>query len=345
MAFPSLDAQDTEGWTEDKINVYLGWRVPEGWQYRLRYTYDETIKPARWQVTSDNYMDQNGAEIMDQDGHPIPIPEPAREWYTAFDELNPVPEIFRWGTPLPSGPNDANAGLRNSPCLLRVEKTERATGQSTIARTSYTGYMYATPLDEGPRFIDNDDPNATHPAIFKDRAAAPQEFFSHFNPLVTPKLRHIFRDEQLRAAMVANGGSSINSIFDPTPEPDPTTGAIPRNRRSYSTVANVSLDWRSLARGYLSGSGSATSLWVIDGLIGQCVLNQVERGRMFVRDRSPALVRRVRLRASGADDGVYDLMYMGVSEATMYPQGRTSWEVTLQPSTTARPEQGPTCAL
>src|SRR6185369_9432635 len=132
---------------------------------------------------------------------------------------------------------EAIASHRITPCLLRVEKTERPTAVVDKSGTTYTGYLYATHLDAPTSLLDPtvpaDSNGATAAAL--DRVNTLQLLEDHTYLRVMPKLKHILRDERLRAAMKANGSSSINSVFDPGPLAESGSPLPVRpNRKSYA---------------------------------------------------------------------------------------------------------------
>ncbi|HMN39723.1 MAG TPA: GC-type dockerin domain-anchored protein [Phycisphaerales bacterium] len=328
--YNSLDDQDTTlngvGWTERKIAQHLGWGVPSGWTYRLRYTYDETLKPiAGCTSPGDHYRDINGLCVEDPHPQPFepyfPIPSVTPSLYTAFGAtMESVPRIFHWGTPfvLDTDIGGGPVNTRISPCLLRVEKTERLKGASGPEGKSYTGYVYATHLDKPTRLFDPSAPetldnHATAAAFEKANVMTADD--DHTYQRVVPKLKHILRDDRLRAAMTANQSTSINSVFDPgLPPSDTNPDPVRPNRLCYAQQANLTLDWSPIGRappGY-AGAGGPGGPWVVGDLVGHCVLTQVARNRLFVRDATTALVGRVKLNDGAASDGIYDLVYLGV---------------------------------
>ncbi len=344
VPYPSLDVQDDPNWTEGKIQQYLNWAVPDNWRYRIRFTYDETIKPLGACHSPRAYW-----MPADASGQTCCVPDPDPEdpdscldvagvtpaQYTEFgsERVSDVPGILFWGTPLKTRTVTRNNGdleeviaPRITPCLLRVEKTERTDQgsdpepSSDPGHTTYTGYLYATHLDEPTRLLHPSEwqsPSARALGLDGTNCFSLEGQDDHTYERVVPKLKHILRDDRLRRAMKDNNSTSINSVFDPTSE---STERVARNRRSYAEMANLTLDWqplRSHPTGWITSERptAGQSLWVRLGLIGQCVLSQVERKRIFVRDgggQGVGLVGRVRIQDGGAADGTYDLMYLGV---------------------------------
>jgi hypothetical protein len=220
--YSSLDAQDDLLWTENKISTHLHWTVPDHWRYRLRYTYDETIKPLEGCNQPDVYRTSAGASIPDPSDPSKCLAPPmvTANRVTQFGGLSDVPRIFHWGTPLQTkfsgeegnGPEVIDRP-RITPCLLRVEKTERPKGQPGSDNTTYTGYLYATHLDDPTSLLDPLAPaDANGPtAAALDRVNCLNAVEDHLYERIVPKLKNILRDDRLRAAMKKNGSSSINS--------------------------------------------------------------------------------------------------------------------------------------
>ena len=110
-----------------------------------------------------------------------------------------------------------------------------------------------------------------------------------------------------------NGSTSVNSVFSPAiaDNSDPNH-PYAFNERCYSARANLTLDWRCLGE---EGNTSLVDTWNspwVQTLLGDCVLSQVERGRMTIMTSRLNAVGRVGISQGGMADGVYDLMYIRV---------------------------------
>ena len=73
----------------------------------------------------------------------------------------------------------------------------------------------------------------------------------HASPGVTPKLKNIIRDAQLRD-IAASHGSSINCVFDP---------AQHLNRASFDACAEVTMEWAPFTTSGMRVNDAAQSAW------------------------------------------------------------------------------------